>query len=79
MAATRDTLYTPANSALSPNGVPLMCDATCILSAIAQGDPHAAEQFLPLVYHEAARASFFSVPAVDFRAVSELVGKETVR
>lgn len=32
--------------------VPLMNDVTRILSAIDQGDPHAAEQFLPLVYAE---------------------------
>src|SRR5437763_1867696 len=29
-----------------------MSDVTCILSAIEQGDPHAAEQLLPLVYAE---------------------------
>jgi RNA polymerase sigma factor (TIGR02999 family) len=29
-----------------------MSDVTCILSAIEQGDPHAAEQLLPLVYDE---------------------------
>jgi RNA polymerase sigma factor (TIGR02999 family) len=29
-----------------------MTDVTRILSAIDQGDPHAAEQLLPLVYHE---------------------------
>src|SRR5207244_4142360 len=29
-----------------------MSDVTRILSAIAQGDPHAAEQLLPLVYEE---------------------------
>lgn len=29
-----------------------MTDVTCILSAIAQGDPHAAELLLPLVYDE---------------------------
>ena len=29
-----------------------MHDVTCILSAIEQGDPHAAEQLLPLVYDE---------------------------
>jgi RNA polymerase sigma factor (TIGR02999 family) len=32
--------------------VPLMSDVTRILSAIEQGDPHAAEQLLPLVYDE---------------------------
>jgi RNA polymerase sigma factor (TIGR02999 family) len=29
-----------------------MSEVTCILSAIEQGDPHAAEQLLPLVYDE---------------------------
>ena len=29
-----------------------MTDVTRILSAIEQGDPHAAEQLLPLVYEE---------------------------
>jgi RNA polymerase sigma factor (TIGR02999 family) len=32
--------------------VPLMNEVTRILSAIDQGDPHAAEQLLPLVYEE---------------------------
>jgi RNA polymerase sigma factor (TIGR02999 family) len=32
--------------------LPLMSDATRILNAIKQGDPHAAEQLLPLVYDE---------------------------
>ena len=32
--------------------VPLMTEVTRILSAIEQGDPHAAEQLLPLVYDE---------------------------
>src|SRR5947209_239990 len=32
--------------------VPPMTDVTRILSAIEQGDPHAAEQLLPLVYEE---------------------------
>lgn len=30
----------------------VMSDVTCILSAIEQGDPHAAAQLLPLVYEE---------------------------
>jgi RNA polymerase sigma factor (TIGR02999 family) len=29
-----------------------MADVTAVLSAVAQGDPHAAEQLLPLVYDE---------------------------
>src|SRR3974390_1283268 len=32
-----------------------MNDFTCILGAIEQGDPHAAEQLLPLVYDELRR------------------------
>src|ERR1700675_5063612 len=32
-----------------------MSDVTQILSAIEQGDPHAAEQLLPLVYEELRR------------------------
>jgi len=32
-----------------------MSDVTCILSAIEQGDAHAAEQLLPLVYDELRR------------------------
>ena len=32
-----------------------MTDVTCILSAIEQGDPSAADQLLPLVYHELRR------------------------
>src|SRR5213594_2330768 len=32
--------------------LPVMSDVTHILSAIEQGDPHAAEQLLPLVYDE---------------------------
>jgi RNA polymerase sigma factor (TIGR02999 family) len=35
--------------------VPPMTDVTRILSAIEQGDPHAAEQLLPLVYEELRR------------------------
>ena len=32
-----------------------MTDVTRILSAIEQGDPHAAEQLLPLLYDELRR------------------------
>src|SRR5215468_5550927 len=52
MAARRDTRYTPANSTLNSNAVPPMSEVTRILSAIEQGDLHAAEQLLPLVYDE---------------------------
>jgi hypothetical protein len=44
--------YTPATPAQSLNGFPPMNDVTRILSAIEQGDPHAAEQLLPLGYDE---------------------------
>lgn len=37
---------------LAPHVVPLMSEVTRILSAIEGGDPHAAEQLLPLVYEE---------------------------
>src|SRR5256714_5523088 len=33
-------------------GTPPVSEVTHILSAIEQGDPHAAGQLLPLVYHE---------------------------
>jgi hypothetical protein len=36
-------------------GVPAMTDVTRILSAIEEGDSHAAEQLLPLVYDELRR------------------------
>jgi RNA polymerase sigma factor (TIGR02999 family) len=52
MAAAQDTLYTPANTTLNSDAVPPMTDVTRVLSAIEQGDPHAAEQLLPLVYDE---------------------------
>jgi RNA polymerase sigma factor (TIGR02999 family) len=29
-----------------------MADVTCILNALEQGEPHAAQQLLPLLYHE---------------------------
>lgn len=32
-----------------------MTDVTCILNAIQAGDPHAADQLLPLVYSELRR------------------------
>src|SRR5262245_30691879 len=52
VAAARDKLYTPANPTLNSNAEPLMTEVTRILSAIEEGDPHAAEQLLPLVYDE---------------------------
>ena len=36
-----------------------MSDVTRILSAIDQGDPHAAEQLLPLVYGELRKLADF--------------------
>jgi serine/threonine protein kinase len=42
-----------------PRGVPLMTYVPRILSAIAQGDLHAAEQLLPLVSHELRGLLFF--------------------
>src|SRR5262249_30348993 len=35
-----------------PSATRAMKDVTCILTAIEQGDPHAAAQLLPLVYDE---------------------------
>jgi RNA polymerase sigma factor (TIGR02999 family) len=40
------------SAGFSTISVPLMSDVTRVLSAIEQGDPHAAEQLLPLVYEE---------------------------
>ena len=42
-----------------------MRDVTCILSAIEQGDPHAAEQLLPLVYEELGLRSGISTQAIN--------------
>src|SRR5262245_59186170 len=43
----------PSETSRSPRGrLPSMTDVTRILSAIEQGDPHAADQLLPLVYDE---------------------------
>src|SRR5262249_32760788 len=44
--------YTRTNRISISEPVALMTDVTRILSAIDQGDPHAAEQLLPLVYDE---------------------------
>jgi RNA polymerase sigma factor (TIGR02999 family) len=44
-----------SHTAFSLHGVPQMSDVTRILSAIEQGDPHAAERLLPLVYDELRR------------------------
>src|SRR5262245_32582004 len=46
-------LSPPRETSRSPRGrLPRMTDVTRILSAIEQGDPHAAGQLLPLVYEE---------------------------
>ena len=37
---------------LSSQMAPLLKEVTCLLSAVEQGDPHAAAQLLPLVYAE---------------------------
>ena len=39
-----------------------MTDVTRILSAIEQGDPHAAEQLLPLVYEELRKLAAQKLP-----------------
>jgi RNA polymerase sigma factor (TIGR02999 family) len=52
MEAARSAWYTRANPKQFPRPVPPMSEVTRILSAIEQGDPHAAGQLLPLVYDE---------------------------
>ena len=67
-----------------------MTDVTRILSALEQGDPHAAEQLLPLVYDElrklaAARLAqetpgqTLQATALVHEAYLRLVGAETVQ
>jgi RNA polymerase sigma factor (TIGR02999 family) len=46
----QDVSLEPANFSVPP-----MSNVTLILSAIEQGDPHAAEQLMPLVYDELRR------------------------
>src|SRR5262245_19441090 len=46
--------YRDSGSVSSRREAP-MSDVTCILAAIEQGQPHAAEQLLPLVYDELRR------------------------
>ena len=43
-----------------------MSEVTCILLAIDQGDPRAAEQLLPLIYEE---FRLQALPATDFTGV----------
>src|SRR5262245_4483576 len=50
----RDRLQSGPSASLA-FGLPAMNDVTRILSAVEQGDPHAAEQLLPLVYDELRR------------------------
>src|SRR5437899_8086570 len=52
LLATRAFPSYTAATRHSPNSWPLMTDVTRILSAIEKGDPHAADQLLPLVYDE---------------------------
>jgi RNA polymerase sigma factor (TIGR02999 family) len=52
VADALDRLYTPAISTFKSYTAPPMTEVTRVLSAIEQGDPHAAEQLLPLVYDE---------------------------
>jgi RNA polymerase sigma factor (TIGR02999 family) len=49
---TLGQLYSKDLKRLSSRSVPTMSEVTRILPAIDQGDPHAAEQLLPLVYEE---------------------------
>jgi RNA polymerase sigma factor (TIGR02999 family) len=67
-----------------------MADVTQILSAIEQGDPHAAEQLLPLVYDELRRLAAqrlaqekpgqtLEATALVHEAYLRLVGKEAPR
>ena len=55
-----------------------MSDVTRILSAIEQGDPHAAAQLLPLVYDElrqlAARTLAQEKPGQTLQATVILIG-----
>src|SRR5262245_45606784 len=55
LVAARELLYTPANRSRSPNAERPMSEVTRILSAIERGDPHAADELLPLVYDELRR------------------------
>src|SRR5207248_2330700 len=50
--ATRACWLTRQGAKGGPRGATPMSDLTRILSAIEQGDPHAADQLLPLVYGE---------------------------
>ena len=52
-------LRTEVSPAYDVAGSLVMSDVTRILSAIEQGDPHAAEQLLPLVYEELRRLAAF--------------------
>src|SRR5207244_1139697 len=51
----RRMVYSAVIQAISIFPVPPMNEVTGILSAIELGDPHAAEQLLPLVYEELRR------------------------
>jgi hypothetical protein len=49
-----------------------MTDVTRILSAIEQGDPHAAGQLLPLVYDELRRAAQSAPTALSLHGCGRL-------
>ena len=55
LVAARELLYTPANWSRGPNAERPMSEVTRILSAIEQGDAHAAQQLWQLVYEELRR------------------------
>src|SRR5262249_5267759 len=52
LAVGRTVEYTPRHRAHSVRAVPPMSEVTRILAAIEQGDAHAVDQLLPLVYNE---------------------------
>src|SRR5262249_47707125 len=47
-----------------------MCEVTRILSAIEQGDPHAADQLLPLVYDELRKLAAQKKPGQTLQATA---------
>src|SRR5262249_350933 len=52
LAVGRTVEYTPRHRSHSVRAVPPMSEVTRILAAIEQGDAHAVDQLLPLVYNE---------------------------
>ena len=55
LAVAGGAQYTQATLILMPNTLRPMTEFTRILSAMEEGDPHAAAQLLPLVYNELRR------------------------